>query len=79
MVFHELAEMYFRTHLGIDYNDNKSNGFNGAHNRSANREGRSFNNNQPGAILGYSRPIYSPLEKEILTYIYKNIHNEINP
>lgn len=69
VIFHELSENYNRA-LGIDYNSNSD--AVGAHQKAANREGSSFGNSQPGSIIRYNKPKYSPSQKSAYNYILKN-------
>jgi RHS repeat-associated protein len=50
VLFHELAENYYRTHYGYDYNGNSSNGNMGAHFRAIQREGIYYGNPNPGNV-----------------------------
>ena len=55
VLFHELAENYYRTHFGIDYMDKKENHNNGAHSRASFREGFAYNNPDPGCFDNRSK------------------------
>jgi RHS repeat-associated protein len=48
LIFHELAENYYRTHYGYDYNGNNTNSNQGAHYRATRREGGAYMNSTPG-------------------------------
>jgi RHS repeat-associated protein len=74
VIFHELAENYFRTSECIDYRGNKSNGGFGAHYRAAQWEGNHFGNSSPGAA-GYNEPKLNPRDRILLFYIQKTFNN----
>jgi RHS repeat-associated protein len=54
LIFHELAENYYRTHYGYDYHPNKSNKGFGAHDRASWLEGSAFNNPAQGSFKMYN-------------------------
>lgn len=53
ILYHELRENYYRTELGINYNDQPENANRGAHARAARDEGFSFGNIHPGEYNVY--------------------------
>ena len=74
VLFHELAENYYRS-SGIDY-DSK-NGKPGAHELASRREGGYFGNNEPGSIIRFNKSQFSHAQKEVYNFIFQN-WNEIN-
>ena len=53
----------------IDYKDNKSNGWSGAHNRACRWEGNSFGNSNPGSPASYQRPELTRAQRGIMSFI----------
>ena len=78
IVFHELAETYYRAQ-GIDFGNHRDPNDNGAHNRASRLEGGHYGNRTPGAIIKYHKPEYSVEQKkaysEIVRYYY-NLKNK---
>lgn len=63
VVFHELAENFYRTHFGYDYHgkSNRGNDNYGAHYRASMREGNYFGNSRPGGNIRFSGSV-SPVK-----------------
>jgi RHS repeat-associated protein len=74
VIFHELAENYFRTTEKLDYQGNKRNGGFGAHYRSGQWEGNSYGNSKPGSA-DFNEPKFDRETRGILFYIAKDYND----
>jgi RHS repeat-associated protein len=76
VIFHELAENYFRTSKCLDFHGNKTNNKFGAHYRAARWEGNAFGNPTPGGAE-FSSPEFNRFHRYMLFFIAKS-YNDAN-